>query len=366
MRAEHYGITPLLHFHLSKLADSASIPPQVMEHLQNSARWYAFRNMSLYRELWEVLSTFSEHEIPVIVLKGAALAPLVYEDITLRPMVDVDLLVRRQDLEAVERLLCTLNYVPDESCFSQTWYQDYHHHLVPYVKHDRGLVLEIHHHISPPPLSDRMPIHDLWQRALPVQIATLPTFMLVPEDLLLHLSLHLIDDILGRGMAKPRILGDMAETIRRYQTQIDWDQLLRNAKTYGVDKYLYYALRLAREMVAAEVTTQVLYALRSSIRGSFLEDIALKLMMQHAILRQNLTTSPMPSWVLYDMCGILLSSGGTGNKICAIWMIIRQRYINSAQQAGPPPGIPRLLYMSFIYPVYLLVRTVGRMFCSYR
>ena len=362
IRAEHYGITPLLHFYLSKLADKTSIPLYVMEQVQSLTRWHLFRNMNFYRELREILSVFAEREIPVIVLKGAALASLVYGDITLRPMADIDLLVRRQDLDVVERLLHILNYVPNEACFSQAWYRDHHHHLVPYVKHDRGFVLEIHHHISPPLLSEYLPVYDLWQRARPVQIATLPTFMLAPEDLLLHLSLHLIDDILGRGMAKPRILGDIAETIRQYQRELDWELLLRNAEIYAVEKYLYYALWLSREMVAAEVKTQILCNLRSSIRGGLLEDIALKFIMQRAILRLHVETSPIPSWVIYDVCGILLSSGGKRNKIRAMLTMIQQRYSHSALQVDVPVGISRSLYMRFIHPVYLLLRAVGRVF----
>jgi Uncharacterised nucleotidyltransferase len=45
----------------------------------------------------DVSSAMAQAGVPLLVLKGAALAQLVYEDPRLRPMRDVDLLVRKTD-----------------------------------------------------------------------------------------------------------------------------------------------------------------------------------------------------------------------------------------------------------------------------
>ena len=48
-------------------------------------------------QLEEGRDRFDADNIPAIVLKGAALIALVYERAALRPMLDVDLFVRRDD-----------------------------------------------------------------------------------------------------------------------------------------------------------------------------------------------------------------------------------------------------------------------------
>jgi hypothetical protein len=65
----------------------------------------------LLRELAIVLNACQRHSIQVLVLKGAALAETVYKDIALRPMSDVDLLVKPAQLAQTRHLLATLGFV---------------------------------------------------------------------------------------------------------------------------------------------------------------------------------------------------------------------------------------------------------------
>lgn len=53
--------------------------------------------------------------VPVILLKGAALLDTVYDDPGLRPMEDIDLLVRPDDFPALERVLQQSGYQPDKT-----------------------------------------------------------------------------------------------------------------------------------------------------------------------------------------------------------------------------------------------------------
>src|SRR6266567_3088659 len=75
------------------------------------------------------------------------LASLLYSSVALRPMVDLDLLVRATDLDRADDNLRRLGYVVDESYQSQEWYKERHHHLAPYMAPDRFLTVELHHHV---------------------------------------------------------------------------------------------------------------------------------------------------------------------------------------------------------------------------
>jgi hypothetical protein len=359
-RATHYELTPLLYANLEPIADSTWIPPEVMAQLKVLAQWHAFYNMNLYGKLQEVLNAFSQQRIPVIVLKGAALAALVYEDISLRSMKDLDLLVRGEDLDAADRLLRTLRYVPNESHHSQAWYREHHHHLAPYVAQDHSLVLELHHHILPPTIAERIPIHTLWQRAQPAQIISMTTLVLAPEDLLLHLSLHLVGDICINGVGKLRALRDIAEIISRYKESIDWEHLLREAKTYEVEKHLYYAFWLTQDIIDAEVPIQILRDLKPTKWRQSFEDRCLKYFLRKAVLDLAHDHSPIPAWVLSYTCFQLLRPVGAGKKIGAICRRLWQEFVRSAQQTVTQPRILIPLYTLFIHPFYLLVRVIGR------
>lgn len=329
-KAEQLGIAPLIYSALKKVTDSNQIPKEIMEQLQASCARNTIRNMDLYRKLKEILVTFSQEEIPVIVLKGAALAELVYQNIALRPMADLDLLVKKEDLDAAEHLLLKLDYVPYEPSFRpREWFPDHHHHLAPYISPNRSFFLELHHHIIPPPASASLPIHDFWHRALPAQIASTPSLVFAPQDMLLHLCLHLSHPGCLPFVGNFRVLCDIAETIRRYQAEIDWAQFLRAGQIYEVEKFLYYALWLAQDMVEAEVPTELLEELESALRGRGLEDIGLKFLIRRAIFVTG-GNQAIPPWVIHETCVELLSPKGIGAKIKALFNNNWPRLVRSA------------------------------------
>jgi hypothetical protein len=213
----------------------------------------AARNIRLYHELSAVLGALQEAAIPVIVLKGAYLAEAVYGNIALRPMDDLDLLLHQSDLALAERKLLDLGYRSTrtleiaEECML-------HHHLPGLTKAGTA-PLEIHWHITRPTGPFQMGVEGLWQRAHPVSIAGKQVLALSPEDLLLHLCLHILHDEFVVGL---RPLCDVAEILRHDRHPLHWDALAGRAKQWGLNKCLYLVLSLSRELVGASVSDEQL------------------------------------------------------------------------------------------------------------
>jgi len=67
-------------------------------------------NIFAVSELSELLASFNEDDIPVIVLKGASLLGTLYEKDFSRPMYDIDLLAHRADLGEIDDKLLSLGY----------------------------------------------------------------------------------------------------------------------------------------------------------------------------------------------------------------------------------------------------------------
>ncbi len=98
--------------------------------------------MRLYRELAQVVRACNDAGVPVILLKGAHLAEAVYGNIALRPMVDVDLLVKQADLMRVHDILIGQGYAlaekSDAACSVVR-------HMPPFTK-DGVPRIEIHYY----------------------------------------------------------------------------------------------------------------------------------------------------------------------------------------------------------------------------
>jgi hypothetical protein len=305
-RAEQLGVAALLHTTLTTCVDRTRVPPEVLRRLAKGYYHHAARNARLGASLQEVLAAFSRYGMPVIVLKGASIAELVYGNIALRPMYDLDVLVQPRDLDLADRLVRELGYVPDESWRPADWYRRHHHHLAPYRARDGSSRLELHHHIFPPDAGVQLPIEDLWQRARPVCLGSAPTLVLAPADLLLHLCVELsaVQHFVG-GL---RRLCDIATAIKCYEMELDWAGLLESAHVYALERHLYYGLWLAQCLVAADVPVYVLESLRYSARGHWALDLALKSLIRRAVFRYHSETSAVPAWLVSDTCAELLAA----------------------------------------------------------
>src|SRR5262245_40349945 len=109
-KAERWGLAPLVYTNLRQA--ERRVPKVVVERLRSLYRGDAIHGVARQELLRTILVRFSEAGIPVIVLKGAAMAALVYPSPALRPMRDIDLLVHRRDMERVEAVLHGLRDEP--------------------------------------------------------------------------------------------------------------------------------------------------------------------------------------------------------------------------------------------------------------
>jgi hypothetical protein len=258
-------IVPLLYWRLKALHPDAAIPAAIVQRLREIYLHDSLkRSTRLYHELAKVLRALRDNGISVIVLKGAHLSEIIYGDIALRPMSDVDLLVRKADLLRAGEILLELGYTP----FSHRWREAVDaasHHLPPFSKQDAAPV-EIHwtvtrvaDHYKRLTAHFQIDVDGLWKRARPASIADVQVLTLSPEDLLLHLCLHASYHHGFRvGLGD---FCDITHTIQHYRDEMDWAQVQACARQWRADRCVYLVLRLAQELLEATVPDAVLNAL---------------------------------------------------------------------------------------------------------
>ena len=252
-----YGAAPLLHHRLRTFHSNIPIPANVMARLRHIYLQSAGRGMHLYHELGKVLGLLRHENIPVIVLKGVHLAELVYGNIALRPMGDVDVLVHKDDLMRVEAALLGMGYAPAE-CHRQIAKDNCH---FVYGLPNRELFVEVHWNFLPSMYRFKIDMDGQWERSRQAIIAGVEVSVLCPEDLLLYLCLHTSKHLFEMGL-KP--LYDIFETIRYYGKEIDWKQVQLRSEQWGEAKCVYLTFRLARELLGASVPDDLMKAIKPS------------------------------------------------------------------------------------------------------
>ena len=95
----------------------------------------------------------------------------------------------------------------------------------------------------------------MWARAVATVIGGVAVKTLSPKKTLLHLCLHVCKHELIPGL---RSYCDIAETARRYSSDLDWVAVTERALQGGVDAFVHLPLALARELLDAPVPHAVL------------------------------------------------------------------------------------------------------------
>jgi hypothetical protein len=229
---------PLLY---RTLRDSDNAPQSVIRELRGDYLHTRLRNSGMQRILAVVLATLNDAALPVVLLKGAALAFAVYDDPGLRPMSDLDLLVRRADVEAAVAALAGVGYrahMPGHATLAE-WLA-VENELVLVGPEAAYTLIELHWSLFDAPHYQRVIDPEwLWQTAVPVTVAGQGAHILGPEAQILHLCGHLAlhhegQQAFGNRTIKLLWLADIAEVIHRYGDGIDWGRLLQKAQAFDL------------------------------------------------------------------------------------------------------------------------------------
>lgn len=231
-----------------------AVPPETLQSLRSAYWLTAQRNLVLFGELHRIVTALNALHIPVIALKGAFLATVVYQDLGLREMSDLDLLIAPHDLERAGAILEAHGYAP-AFALSVPAAIARKHHLPRFTKRGAAEV-EVHWNITQPEKAYTINPTGLWERARPVRVAGVEMLGLCPEDLILHLCQHIsYHHVFAFGF---RSLCDIAAVIDHYRDAMDWSQVLERARRWRWERGVYLALVLADELVGADVPADVL------------------------------------------------------------------------------------------------------------
>jgi len=206
-----HGIAPLLYHCFTTDNASVIIPPRLMQKLQESYFYTMRKNMRLYHDLSKILKMLQDNHVRVIVLKGAALAEIIYQNIALRPMTDVDLLIKNKDIWSIAGVLSQLGYTSNDIEYFLLSIR--HLQWIRYISFkNNDTSIDIHTKIY------EFPEINPWMNAVSTTIASTDTLVLGSEDFLLHLCLHVYRH-LRKGMYTRLIWWyDIVKILKHYQT----------------------------------------------------------------------------------------------------------------------------------------------------
>jgi hypothetical protein len=230
------GVQPFMLKHFSRKENVCHVPAAVMVELREACRLQSIRSFRNYSQISRLLVVLNREKIPVILLKGAYLAEWAYEDRTLRPMSDIDILVPESHAAGVQENLLGCGYEQMQRYDQSLFHREVAHigasHLPPLLM-PTGVHVEVHLNLfnKVPIKTDAMA--QVWNRATPIDLYGASALALCPEHLILHLALHLHHHMMG-GNTTLYWFCDLDLVVRRCGEGIRWDEIKIAAEAMGI------------------------------------------------------------------------------------------------------------------------------------
>lgn len=250
-------------FYRNMVKKDISIPLSIKEILKQEYIRNWGRNIRIFEELATLLY---ELKIPIIVLKGAALLLSVYDDVGLRTLGDVDILVRPENVSEIDKVLTRLGY---RSYHGLRYYRisNYLNSLL-YWKNGSLLLLHLHWHLTNNALPnyiyvEKINMEKIWREAVSLKAWQVDTLCLAGHHQLLHLSEHAMKHSYNTLIH----IWDIHQVINRWGEKLDWERVCRDAEEFQLKGPLFYSLWLGREYFNTRVPQEILEFLNPRCQG---------------------------------------------------------------------------------------------------
>jgi hypothetical protein len=270
-----HGIAPLLDRAAAVWPDTQALHLSLRAYLAEQRRLSGERVALLLHDLAEILRACEREGIPAVPLKGSLLATLYYGEPGLRPMNDLDLLVRPADEERVLRLLARLGY--------QTIARSQKHLMLARPEAYGPVVSYAGEHPGNPrslDLHTRLAEHfmgmhydltqEAWEDSPPGRLLGAPARVLGSTTLLHHLAIHASSDAIARRLRLLH-LSDIALVAASVE-QAGWERIVAGAERRREQRLVYPALALTNRYYPV-IPEPVLLALRPGMPRALLEHL---------------------------------------------------------------------------------------------
>ncbi|MCD4736607.1 MAG: nucleotidyltransferase family protein, partial [Bacteroidales bacterium] len=244
-------VTPIVYHVLKDLDHENKIPKTILQILKRTYKQTVMCNLGLFSTLNSVLRVFNENAISVILLKGAVLADDLYNNIGLRHMSDIDVLVKHDQMDEVNTALSKVGCRPEPL---------YQWHIQRNIRinyiNTRSQRLQVHWEVLHGDSFSQnflpLPNDILWQNTMPITCDTQSALSIEHTVNALYLCLHTAKHSMW-DICLAKFL-DIALFIKKYDESIDKERFWQLAQASGQVQLIRDILALTERYLSLPIS----------------------------------------------------------------------------------------------------------------
>ncbi len=243
--AQEQRVITFLFHKLKQLGLEAKLNPETLRIMSLKYQEGVAQNVITRRVLKDIICSFNQTGIKVIILKGAInFCESIYENWNLRSMEDLDILIKEEDFPAARRCMKTAGLRYIEGQIPCDLSEDFE---------GRGIAVDMHYLPVPKKNLDLFDVDSFWSNTMCVEMDGIKTHIPSPTDQIYHKFVH--DVIRHQELVNFRIqdMCDFVMTSQYYNERIDWEEILRRVRRNKIETLFIFHCWQIKKNLGAEL-----------------------------------------------------------------------------------------------------------------
>ncbi|HPF38882.1 MAG TPA: nucleotidyltransferase family protein [Phycisphaerae bacterium] len=220
------------------------VPDAAMRELAGYARHVREANAVKVDRVLPVIEALAGAGVRCVLLKGAALLASIYDDWSMRPMVDVDLLIAPEQTSIAEEVLLALGWLPGADLLRPDFFPRYHYEREYVTQAEPKVRLDLHvRPFRPLRFASTIPPGAFLGASVDTELAGGVVAVLDPDMNLIHLAAHAA----LHGANELRWLYDIYAWATLRSGDLDVDAIADRCRSYRLEHAVRTALCRVRE-----------------------------------------------------------------------------------------------------------------------
>jgi Uncharacterised nucleotidyltransferase len=271
-------LTAYLEYKIREHGFAGQCPAELLREAGHARLAAAARWLRLRFELQNLVREFRRHEVEFVILKGAVLAFMAYPDSSLRPVSDVDLLVRPESLAKSLKLIgdagfkCPKRFEFTDPLMVKDFVVPGEEISLPLEKPGTQALIEVHTQLESAEPWFAVPTAKVWEHVEKADWNDLCIPVLDAHEFLFHLVLHLSrGHFFSLGL---RPLLDIHLWVELQAKRLDWDGIRGESIVRGYRDWMYLTLKMVRDCFATGIPSEFFTQMEAPLKLNQLESLA--------------------------------------------------------------------------------------------
>ncbi len=250
-RAFNHRVIPVLYKNLKNYGLIPYLPENTQIKMQKTYLGTMATNLGYLEEVKALSEKCNAANLNLLFLKGAVFSQTLYEDCGLRPFADIDILVKRKDMDAIQQIMDDLGYKVYEDHRPLDFYDKYHFHHVYIKKNDFiSSVIEIHWDLFAPDAPIHFDLESLWENRIVIPTNEMEITTLNWDDHFLYLcTTFFLQDAFNSLLH----FCDLTRIAQNKLTKDDWDGIESKAKQWGIEKIVACCVQIINDLFGESI-----------------------------------------------------------------------------------------------------------------